>query len=252
MRNLLIALTICLFAGSVSAAGGAQIPMDHIKTDIEDQESLQRGLTLYMNYCFGCHSLKYSRYERVATDLGIPKEIYEQNLIFSDAKIGELMSISMPSDQAKVWFGNPPPDLTLEARLRGPDWIYNYLRGFYLDPKRPYGVNNVVFKDVGMPHVLADLQGVCAVKPELGVEPEVDPLSGKIIKSSGCAEYAVEGAMTPEEYDEAMFDLVNFLEYVGEPSRLESIDLGRTVLIFLAFLFVFVYFLNKEYWRGIH
>jgi len=103
-----------------------------------------------------------------------------------------------------------------------------------------------------MPHVLADLQGVCAQAPELGVEPEVDPLSGKIIKSSGCAEYSVEGSMTPEEYDEAIYDLVNFLEYVGEPSRLESVSLGRTVLIFLAFLFVFVYFLNKEYWRGIH
>ena len=141
--------------------------------------------------------------------------------------------VAPTADQAKDWFGNPPPDLTLSARLRGPEWIYNYMRGFYIDPKRPYGVNNVIYKDVGMPHVLVDLQGVCATAPELGVEPEVDPLSGKIIKSSGCSEYAVEGTLSPSQYDEAMHDLVNFLEYVGEPSRLQSEALGIKVLIFL-------------------
>ena len=252
MRNLFLALCVLFASGSVLAAGGAAHPMDHIKTDITDQESLQRGLTLFTNYCFGCHSLKYSRYERAADDLGIPHEVFEENLIFGDAKIGQLMEISMPSDLASAWFGSTPPDLTLSARLRGPDWIYNYLRGFYADPKRPYGVNNVIFKDVGMPHVLADLQGVCAKAPELGVEPEVDPLSGQIVKSSGCDEFAIEGSLTQAEYDEAIYDLVNFLEYVGEPSRMQSVSLGIKVLIFLAFLFVFVYFLNKEYWRGIH
>ena len=252
MRNLIIALFFSIFAGSAFAAGGPSIPMDHIETDIRDQESLQRGLGLFVNYCFGCHSMKYARYERAANDLGIPNELFEENLIFGDHKIGNLMEIAMPEDLAEVWFGIAPPDLTLSARLRGPDWIYNYLRGFYIDEKRPYGVNNVVFKDVGMPHVLADLQGICAEAPELGVEPEVDPLSGNIVKSSGCKEFVKEGSMTPEQYDEAIYDLVNFLEYVGEPSRLQSVELGRTVLIFLAFLFVFVYFLNKEYWRGIH
>ena len=252
MKKLISALLILFASTAVFAAGGPSVPMDPIKTDIYDQESLQRGLTLYANYCFGCHSLEYSRYERSANDLGIPNEVFEENLIFGDAKIGELMSIAMPKDQAAAWFGSAPPDLTLSARLRGPEWLYNYLRGFYADPKRPYGVNNVVFKDVGMPHVLADLQGVCAQAPELGVEPEVDPLSGRIIKSSGCEEFSTEGALTPAEYDEAIYDLVNFLEYVGEPSRMESVEMGRNVLIFLAFLFVFVYFLNKEYWRGIH
>lgn len=252
MRNLLVAFFLSVFASGAIAAGGAAVPLDHIDTDIRDQESMQRGLTLYTNYCFGCHSLEYSRYVRAAEDLGIPKEIFEENLIDGDAKIGELMTIAMPKDQAKVWFGNPPPDLTLSARLRGPDWLYSYLRGFYADPKRPYGVNNVVFKDVGMPHVLADLQGLCAEPPALGVEPEVDPLSGNIVKSSGCEVFEKEGSMTPAEYDEAIYDLVNFLEYVGEPSRLQSESLGRYVLIFLAFFFVFVYYLNKEYWKGIH
>lgn len=252
MNRLITALLFVFFSSNLWAAGGPAVPMDHIEPDIRDQASLQRGLTLFTNYCFGCHSMKYARYERAATDLGIPTEIFEENLIFGDAKIGELMEIAMPEDQAKIWFGSAPPDLTLSARLRGPDWIYNYLRGFYADPKRPYGVNNVVFKDVGMPHVLADLQGVCAEPPKLGVEPQVDPLSGNIVAQSGCDSFTSEGSMNQDEYDEAIYDLVNFLEYVGEPSRLESVELGRTVLIFLAFFFVFVYFLNKEYWRGIH
>ena len=252
MKHLVVVLFLSMFSIGVQAAGGAAHPMDHIKTDLSDKESLQKGFALFSNYCFGCHSLEYARYERTANDIQIPHNIMEENILIGDTKIGQLMTNSMSSDQAKVWFGNPPPDLTLSARLRGADWLYNYLRGFYADAKRPYGVNNVIFKDVGMPHVLADLQGVCATMPELGVEPVVDPLSGNIVKSSGCQEYAVEGTMSAAEYDEAIYDLVNFLTYVGEPSRVESESLGRSVLIFLLFLFVFAYFLNKEYWRDIH
>lgn len=252
MKKLLIIWLLSVASFSVQAAGGHAIPLDHVKADITDQESMQRGLTLFTNYCFGCHSLGYARYERNADDLGIPHNVYEENLIFGDAKIGELMNIAMPKELSKVWYGNPPPDLTLTARLRGPDWIYSYMRGFYADPLRPYGVNNVVFKDVGMPHVLAGLQGVCAQPPALGVVPEVDPLSGNIIKKSGCNDYATQGSMTSDQYDEAIMDLVNFLTYVAEPSRLQSESLGVIVLIFLAFLFVFVYLLNKEYWRDIH
>ncbi len=243
-------LSICSLGAL--AAGGPSVPLDHIKTNISDNESLQNGLSTFMNYCFGCHAMQYARYERAATDLGIPQNVFEENILVGETKIGQLMNISMSTDQAKLWFGSPPPDLTLNARLRGPDWIYSYLRGFYLDPKRPYGVNNVVFKDVGMPHVLADLQGVCAEEPQLGVEPEVDPLSGNIVKQSGCNEFAKEGALSSKEYDTLIYDLVNFLTYVGEPSRLDSERIGRNVLIFLAFLFVFVYFLNKEYWRELH
>jgi len=252
MKNIIIAIFFSVFSMGVIAAGGNSAPMDHIKTDISDKASMQNGLALFSNYCFGCHSMQYARYERAADDLGIPHDIFAENILTGETKIGQLMDISMSSDQAKVWFGSAPPDLTLTARLRGSDWLYNYLRGFYADAKRPYGVNNVIFKDVGMPHVLAGLQGVCAEAPHLGVEPVVDPLSGKIVKSSGCADYAVEGELSPAEYDEAIYDLVNFLQYVGEPSRLESEAIGLNVLIFLAFLFIFAYFLNKEYWRDIH
>lgn len=252
IKEIILVTFLSVFSFSVFAAGGANIPLDHVKTNIADNESLQNGLSTFVNYCFTCHSMQYARYERAAVDLGIPNKIFEDNILIGDAKIGQLMTISMATDQAKMWFGNPPPDLTLSARLRGPDWLYSYLRGFYIDPKRPYGVNNVVFKDVGMPHVLADLQGVCAEPPQLGVTPVVDPLSGNIVKQSGCNEFVHEGSMSPKEYDTAIYDLVNFLTYVGEPSRLQSEKIGRNVLIFLAFLFIFVYFLNKEYWREIH
>jgi len=251
IKSIVIAAFLSVFSVGVFASASSA-PMDHIKTDITDQESLQNGLALFANYCFGCHAMKYARYERSADDLGIPHDIFVENILTGETKIGQLMNISMPTEQAKVWFGNPPPDLTLSARLHGPDWLYNYLRGFYVDAKRPYGVNNVIFKDVGMPHVLAGLQGVCAEAPELGVEPVVDPLSGNIVKSSGCSEYLVEGSLSPTEYDEAIYDLVNYLEYVGEPSRTESEAIGLKVLVFLAFLFIFAYFLNKEYWRDIH
>lgn len=246
LASLLSVLPLSVFASSAS------VHLDHVKTNISDKESLQKGLSTFVNYCFACHSMQYARYERAAVDLDIPQKIFEENVLVGDTKIGQLMTISMSTDQAKLWFGNPPPDLTLSARLRGPDWIYSYLRGFYVDPRRPYGVNNVVFKDVGMPHVLASMQGVCAEEPQLGIKPVVDPLSGNIVKQSGCNEFVSDGLLSPKEYDAVIYDLVNFLAYVGEPSRLDSERIGKNVLIFLAFLFIFVYFLNKEYWRELH
>ena len=149
-----------------------------------EQESRQRGVQLFANYCMGCHSAKYSRYERVADDLGMPHSLVLENLIFNDGKIGDLMEISMPPRKAKAWFGATPPDLTLVARARNPEWLYTYLRHFYKDDSRPLGVNNKVFKDVGMPHVLMELQGLqeCAPGPSLDAHgnPKTDPLSGQI------------------------------------------------------------------------
>jgi len=252
MKNLLFVALMSVISLGAYGAGGSNAPMDHIETNIADKESLQSGLALFSNYCFGCHSMQYSRYERVANDLGIPNEIFEENLLVGGTKIGQLMDISMSSDHAKVWFGSVPPDLTLSARLRSPDWLYNYLRGFYADEKRPYGVNNVIYKDVGMPHVLAELQGVCAEAPHFGGEITVDPLSGNSLNESGCSTYSEKGSLSSGEYDQAIYDLVNFMEYVAEPSRAESEIMGRNVLIFLAFLFIFAYLLNKEYWRDIH
>lgn len=251
MKQLIKVLAVVLWMPMAWASVG-NVHLDKVSVDIRDQASLQRGVKLFTNYCLGCHSMKYSRYERIANDAGIPNEVYEKNLIFGDDKIGSLMTIAMDSKDSKTWFGATPPDLTLVARLRGADWLYSYLRGFYKDESRPWGVNNVVFKDVGMPHVLVELQGLCAKPPHIGAVTEIDPLSGQVKGKSGCEEFAMKGSMTPEEYDAAMRDLVNFLVYVGEPARLQAEAIAPWVLGFLVILFIFAYLLNKEYWKDVH
>lgn len=251
MRKLIFGLVFAVLPALGLAAGGA-VPIDHIETDHTNKESLQRGVALFTNYCMGCHSMEYARYKRVADDLDIPAELYEENLIFTGAKIGELMKNSMSKDMAADWFGAPPPDLTLETRLRGESWVYSYLRGFYKDDSRPLGVNNVVFPNVGMPHVLVDLQGLCAVEPNVGVEASVEPLSGNINNGDLCPQYASEGSMTDAEFSQAMYDLTNFMSYMGDPVRVERERLGIFVLIFVAIFFIFAYLLNREYWKDVH
>ncbi|MGH1487511.1 MAG: ubiquinol-cytochrome c reductase [Cellvibrionaceae bacterium] len=244
------------------AAGGAfdcgSIPCDEFKADTKDKESLQRGAKWFMNYCMGCHSAKFSRYERVADDLGIPHDMMMENLVFSDQKIGDLMSISMAPDESKAWFGATPPDLTLVARARQPAWIYTYLRNFYQDDSRPLGVNNRVFANVGMPHAMLELQGLLkcgpgpkldshgdVVRNELG-EPKMNESCGGLIEGS------VKGSMDTEQYDQAVYDLVNFLEYVGDPTADDRRRTGVFVILFLLVLLVFTILLNREYWKGIH
>jgi len=248
----LIAFLIALVPTVAFAAGGSSVPLDHAKVDLEDKASLQRGAQVFMNYCMGCHSLEYARYNRVAKDLGIPEGMMQDNLVFADKKIGSLMSIAMRKEDSKVWFGATPPDLTLVARVRNPDWLYTYLRSFYQDSTRPYGVNNTVFKDVGMPNVLGHLQGKvekgCAPKPE-----GYDPLTGQEILVEKCdVLYQVEeGQLSPKEFDNLVLDLVNFLEYMGEPVALERQRIGWFALLFLLLMLVPVYFLNQEYWKDV-
>ncbi len=250
MRKLIAILLLA--TGSLAWGAGVKVPLDKADIDIHDKASKQRGAAIFANYCMGCHGMSYSRYERVADDLGIPHELFVENLIFDGSKIGQLMTGSMDKDLAASWFGAPPPDLSLTARLRGPDWLYSYLRGFYKDDSRPWGVNNVVFKDVGMPHVLADLQGLCAEPPVIGVVAEIDPISGTEVGAPGCRNFATTGSMDPAEFDRAMLDLVNYLEYVGEPSRLKAEAIAPYVLLFLVILFVPAYLLNREYWKDVH
>lgn len=252
MRNIIAGFFLICLPVLGMAAGEGSMPLDHMEPDLSNKASLQRGAALFTNYCMGCHSMQYARYKRVANDTGIPEELYEDNLIFTGAKIGELMKNSMDKDQAEAWFGNPPPDLTLEARLRGTDWIYSYLRGFYKDDSRPMGVNNVVFENVGMPHVLVNMQGLCAVKPEIGHQSRIDPLSGNEVNDTACPEWAIEGAMDPGDFDAAMYDLTNFLAYMADPVKLQRERLGMFVLIFIAIFFVFAFLLNREYWKDVH
>ena len=237
---------LAFFLPGVALASSGSVHLDKAPIDLTDKASLQRGAKLFMNYCLGCHSMKYQRYQRTFNDLGIPDELGQEHLQFTGEKVADYITRAMPEDAAAGWFGAAPPDLTLVARVRGEDWIYTYLRSFYVDESRPFGVNNTVFPEVGMPHVLQPLQGTPTMAYEkVMVDGEmVERYVG--IKSDG------KGALSPEEYDQAVADIVNFLEYTGEPAKLESHRIGKWVLVFIAVLFVFVYLLKKEYWREVH
>ncbi|MFK7829169.1 MAG: ubiquinol-cytochrome c reductase [Congregibacter sp.] len=250
---LILALTIIPLkvVGADAAFDCGAIPCDQIELDISDKESLQKGAQVYMNYCMGCHSLQYSRYNRVAEDLGIPEDMMHGSLIFDpEVKVGALMENAMDKDRAKVWFGAAPPDLTLVARARKPNWLYTYLRAFYQDDTRPYGVNNRVYANVGMPHVLLELQGLkaCAASDdhaEDGADAE---------HHDACSEMSVvrEGLMDAEEFDGTIYDLVNFLAYVAEPMKADRQRIGVYALMFIAVFFIFATLLNREYWKDVH
>lgn len=231
MKKLLIAL-VAFVPGMVSAASSHNVHLEDANIDLTDKESLRRGVELFQDNCAGCHSTQYQRYQRVAEDLDIPVDEMRK-LIHTDAKIGELMENSIETKDAAKWFGAAPPDLTLVARVRGEDWVYSYLKGFYKDPSRPFGVNNTVFPSVGMPHVLEGLQGM-PVKQE----------DGSITVSGG--------SLSAEEYDQVVRDLTGFLVYSAEPVKLERENLGKWVLGFLFIFFVIAYLLKKEYWKDVH
>lgn len=244
MKKIIFVLSLLLPMGAFAAGGN--VHLDKAEYDLTDKASLQTGAQLFMNYCLGCHQTQYQRYQRTFEDLGIPLELGSANLQFTGEKPGEHIKNAMPSESAAKWFGAPPPDLTLVARVRGADWIYTYLRTFYADDSRPFGVNNLVFPEVGMPHVLQELQGLPNKTSEkMLVDGEmVDRYVG--IKADG------SGELSAAEYDKAVLDLVNYLVYIGEPSRLESESIGRWVMIFLLVLLVLVYLLKKDYWRDVH
>lgn len=220
MKKLILALFLVFAPTVVMASGGGCGELHECEkapVDLRNKESLQHGAQLFLSYCAGCHSAKYLRYERMSQDLGISPRLVEKYMMFTSDKIGDPIDPKVNlKDQAK-WFGNAPPDLSLETRFRSPDWVYTYLLNFYPDDKRPWGVNNRVFKDVGMPHVL-------------------DPL---------------EQELGPEEFEAAVGDLVNFMTYMSEPSRLTRESMGIWVLLFLALLMVPVYLLNKEFWKDV-
>jgi ubiquinol-cytochrome c reductase cytochrome b subunit len=255
---ILIGLLTFLPLKAVGSTAG-DVHLDHMQPKLEDNASLQSGAGLYMNYCMGCHSLQYSRYGRVADDLGIPYDLMDANLMFeTDQKIGGLMENSVSDDMAKRWFGATPPDLTLVARARGTDWLYTYLRTFYADGSRPWGVNNKVFPDVGMPHALLELQGLaeCSKGPSAASKGGVnrDPITGADIIEDSCSRLVITeaGKLSAEEFDTAVFDLVNFLAYVGEPAALHRRQIGIYTLLFIVLFFVFTALLNREYWKDVH
>lgn len=218
------------------AAGGSDAALAEAPVARDDYASLQRGAAVFMNYCSGCHSAAYVRYGRLASDLGIPEAQLRAHLMPASAGLADGIASAMPPEQAVEWFHQAaPPDLSLSAKLRGVDWLYGYLRGFYLDPSRPGGWNNAVFPNVAMPHVLAGLQGEYAL--DGGGDGE------KTLRRAG--------RLSASEYDALAADLVNFMDYMADPSRAERHRAGYVILSVLMLLFVCTYFLYREYWRDI-
>lgn len=237
MKKLLMAL---LFAPLMAFASGAALHLDKAPDVQGDKAALQNGAKLFVNYCLNCHGASYLRYNRL-TELGLTEQQVKDNLMFTAEKIGEQLRVGIRAEEARKWFGATPPDLTIIARARaseygsGADWLYTYLRSFYADEKRPTGWNNTVFDNVGMPHVLWELQGKQELDHETHKLKLVEP-----------------GTMAPAEYDKQVADLVGFLVWMAEPTAGFRKNLGIGVLIFLAALFVVAYALKKEYWKDIH
>jgi ubiquinol-cytochrome c reductase cytochrome c1 subunit len=251
-RKIVIVVALLLSAGAASAnEGGHAGWMGKADNEVANLPSLQRGARNFMNYCSGCHSLKYMRYSRVAEDLKIPDNLRDEFLVKPGAKFSDYIKASMPEKDAIDWFGKAPPDLSLVARSRGPDWIYNLWMTYYADPaSRQTGVNNLQFPGTAMPHVLASLQGVqSAVWKDVEHKGE----GGKLehTKEFEKFEPGVSGSLSPEKYQEFVRDTVNFLEYVGDPTQLEREGLGIWVVLFLLMFTGIAYLLKKEYWKDV-
>lgn len=242
-HSILVLVSLALLAPAAWAEGGHV--GYHFKPDLGSQASLQRGARDFMNYCAGCHSLKYLRYERMADDLGIALDMLKQNLVFTGVKVGEPMLSAMskiPDAQTAKWFGNTPPDLSYIARYRGVDWVYSYLKSFYRDSSRPHGSNNLVLPGVAMPNVLENLQGIQVM-----------------VKGEGEGEHAAPqlklvqpGSLSPREFDRMVGDITNFLVYAAEPAKMVRYQIGFYVIMFLLLFTALAWLLYREYWKDVH
>lgn len=241
----LAALIASLVFGTASAAGGGGGLHDAARNDISNIPSLQRGAGNFVNYCMGCHSAKYVRYNQLARDLQMSEDQVVRNLMFAAVKPTETMEIAMRPEDAQRWFGLMPPDLSLIARSKGPDYLYNFLRSFYLDPSRFTGVNNLMLPGASMPHVLAGLQGT-----QQAIFREVE-VNGTVQHVFDRFEQVTPGTMTAAEYDEFVRDTVNFLDYIGEPVKQKRQSLGILVMAFLLVFLVLAWLLKLEVWRDV-
>ena len=245
MKKLLLTLLFAPLAAAFSAhASEGGYRLDTAPIVPTDLLSLQSGARTFVNYCLNCHGAQFMRYNRL-TDLGLTEAEIRDNLILTDAKVGDTMKVALTAKDGKAMFGAAPPDLTVVGRSRGADWLYTYLRSFYRDPASPTGWNNAVFPQVAMPHALWTLQGERAleiVRTEEHGHEKVDYEWSQI----------TPGAMNTVQYDTTVRDLVNFLEYMGEPGAVSRKRIGIVVLFFLGILFIFAYALKKEYWKDVH
>jgi len=237
------ALLLPVASTTVSAAAGAGL--EHSRANISDTASLQRGAKWYVNYCLGCHTISYMRYNRLAQDLDLSEENVMQNLVYSDAKFGETMDIAMDPEQAKAWFGKMPPDLSLIGRSRGPDWVFSYLLSFYQDENG--GWNNSILPNASMPHVLWRLQGI-----QTPVYRQETSESGFTFEVIDHFELTTPGTQSAEEFRETARDIAAFLDYAGEPAQLKRKAVGAWVILFLVVFTFIAYLLKAEYWRDVH
>jgi len=243
-RTIGLFIIIVVMIGTAAPAWAAEsgVAIEHVETDVSNTGSLQRGARNFVNYCMGCHSAQYVRYNRLAEDLQINEDQLVNSLMFTGGKPHDTMLTAMPADDAARWFGVTPPDLTLIARSRGTDFLYAFLRSFYIDESRPTGFNNLIMESAAMPHVLWQLQGSQRAN-------FVDDEHGQPVFKG--FEQVTAGSMSAAEFDRFVLDLVNFLEYIGEPVQLQRRQLGIWVLIFLLVFGLFAYALKKEIWLDV-
>jgi ubiquinol-cytochrome c reductase cytochrome c1 subunit len=267
LAAVIAALAGALFAAlspTALASGGADVRMEPAQVNRLDLASAQRGVRIFVNYCLNCHTAKYMRYNRL-TDLGLTDAQIRDNLLFAGDKIGDTMTVAMRPADAKAWFGVPPPDLTVEARVRGAQWLYNYFLAFYKDDTAPSGWNNLVFPNVAMPHVLQHLGGTNQLVTQqfkTHEEAQAAALATKGIVVLGPGKdhtYVVQtvvqetpGELGPVEFQRVVADLVNFLDYMAEPAKNHRTRVGLVVLLYLVVLFFLAYWMKREYWKDVH
>lgn len=256
MRGLMVLLAAFAVTGSAAAseaaaehdeAAGVHWQAWTAGNEVSDPASLQRGAANFVNYCLGCHSLKYMRYERMGKDLHLTDEQLRNSLIPTGAKPTDYMLSTFPKADAEAWFGKSPPDLSLVSRYRGTDWVYRFLKGFYADSSRPTGTNNLALDGASMPAVLSDLEGVKAAV--FAEHATADAHGGKAVERF---DYISVGRLKPAEFDAFVRDTVNFLDYVGEPAQVQRRSIGIWAVLFLMVFTAFAWFLKKEYWKDVH
>jgi len=245
MVKRILALAVIVALPVVATAAGPGVPLESAGVDVSNQASLQRGAKYFVNYCLGCHSMEYVRYNRLGDDLGLSEDQLIRNIMFTGERPHETMSVAMPKNDARRWFGQAPPDLSLTARARGEDWIYTFLKSFYIDESKPTGTNNTVLAGASMPHVLWELQGLqeAVYRTETHGDVPHEVLDG--------FQLVQPGALSPEAYDQVVRDITTFLSWAGEPMQLERQRLGIKVLLFLVVFFVFAWLYYKEVWKDV-
>ncbi|TDR20434.1 cytochrome c1 [Marinicella litoralis] len=248
MKKIVFILISLMTTSWVSAAGGGGAVGEKAHTNIRSVDSLRNGAKTYMNYCMGCHSMAYQRYNRVAEDLGLTEDEMMNGLVLTDAKFSDKMVIAMTPEQSSAWFNKAvAPDLTVIAKARGVDWLFNFLINFYVDPTRPSGWNNLTFENAGMPHILWELQGIRTANFEMHTDEE-----GNEHKEFKGFETVQAGLLSEKEYKDLARDLVNFLDYSSEPAQLIRMAYAPWVLLFVSLFTFLAYMLKVNYFRDIH